>query len=297
MCQSTDCSHKKNAFDDMESDLDAGISSNPISATDMVDHSLQYAELTSKSTTQQRVEVKCADCRGSGRWVSYSGYTRGKCFKCDGKGFQLRAPGYEINKAKRVLVKARKEEELNANIARYWAVNPEIYSWLNRGLQRGNDFCTSLINAVNKFGELTPGQYAAVKRGIEKDSERRASAPAALLFPKIEQLVRVENMKLHLGVCKATMFQSGVVAIVSPTFGAGFYGTIQIGGEFRRARACTDEIVKVLQDVEARGLAAVKEIGIATGRCCVCSRMLTDPESIEQGIGPICADKAGAIFG
>lgn len=28
-----------------------------------------------------------------------------------------------------------------------------------------------------------------------------------------------------------------------------------------------------------------------TGRCCACNRMLTDPESIELGIGPFCRDK------
>jgi hypothetical protein len=29
------------------------------------------------------------------------------------------------------------------------------------------------------------------------------------------------------------------------------------------------------------------------GRCCVCARPLTTPESIESGIGPVCAEKAG----
>lgn len=29
------------------------------------------------------------------------------------------------------------------------------------------------------------------------------------------------------------------------------------------------------------------------GRCAVCNRELTDEESIERGIGPVCADRMG----
>jgi hypothetical protein len=34
-----------------------------------------------------------------------------------------------------------------------------------------------------------------------------------------------------------------------------------------------------------------KEYGAITGRCCVCGRMLTDPNSIAAKIGPVCAKK------
>lgn len=33
------------------------------------------------------------------------------------------------------------------------------------------------------------------------------------------------------------------------------------------------------------------EAGVKTGRCCVCARLLTDPESVANGIGPICQNK------
>jgi hypothetical protein len=29
------------------------------------------------------------------------------------------------------------------------------------------------------------------------------------------------------------------------------------------------------------------------GRCAVCMRELSDPESIERGIGPVCAERMG----
>jgi hypothetical protein len=34
-----------------------------------------------------------------------------------------------------------------------------------------------------------------------------------------------------------------------------------------------------------------REFGRTTGICCVCARLLTDPKSIEAGIGPVCSGK------
>lgn len=34
-----------------------------------------------------------------------------------------------------------------------------------------------------------------------------------------------------------------------------------------------------------------KAWGVETGVCCVCSAMLTDPKSVEAGIGPVCAGR------
>jgi len=36
-------------------------------------------------------------------------------------------------------------------------------------------------------------------------------------------------------------------------------------------------------------LADAKAWGVETGICCVCSAFLTDPKSVEAGIGPVCA--------
>ena len=30
------------------------------------------------------------------------------------------------------------------------------------------------------------------------------------------------------------------------------------------------------------------------GRCSACGRLLTDPESIQRGLGPVCAERVGA---
>jgi hypothetical protein len=51
------------------------------------------------------------------------------------------------------------------------------------------------------------------------------------------------------------------------------------------------DLLQQLLAIEADPEAAAVLHGKASGRCAVCSRDLTDPESIERGIGPICAGK------
>lgn len=43
--------------------------------------------------------------------------------------------------------------------------------------------------------------------------------------------------------------------------------------------------------VERLSLEEVGRLGIATGQCLVCGRRLDDPESVDRGIGPVCAEK------
>lgn len=155
------------------------------------------------------------------------------------------------------------------------------------------EICADLAAKLERFGTFaSERQYEFACKLVQWSLPRapRAVAPA-LAFPNVERLVREKNLSLHLGECKVVLFSSGVLGIVSPLFGAGTYGVIEQGGNFRRFASCTDAMVELLKAVETRGIEAVKEIGKATGRCCVCSRMLTDEVSIQAGIGPICASK------
>jgi hypothetical protein len=73
----------------------------------------------------------------------------------------------------------------------------------------------------------------------------------------------------------------------------GVYLGKVLGGVFARSRECSDEIqakvLEVAKDPKAAAIAYGKEFGV----CSVCGRELSDPESVERGIGPICADRFG----
>ena len=53
------------------------------------------------------------------------------------------------------------------------------------------------------------------------------------------------------------------------------------------------DLIKRVQSVAADPYAAAKLYGQNTGTCSCCARELTNPLSIELGIGPICRDKFG----
>ena len=48
-----------------------------------------------------------------------------------------------------------------------------------------------------------------------------------------------------------------------------------------------------LKEEQRMTLEQAKAFGMATGLCCVCGRFLTDQESVEKGIGPVCIKKMG----
>lgn len=49
--------------------------------------------------------------------------------------------------------------------------------------------------------------------------------------------------------------------------------------------------IKNLSEATVMDLEQAKEFGALYGTCCVCSRTLTNEESIEAGIGPVCAGR------
>lgn len=116
---------------------------------------------------------------------------------------------------------------------------------------------------------------------------------ANLSFPNLIALCSSKNIRLHLGPCKVIKTQAGRWCLVSPIFGAGYYGGFRDDGTFRPTQHCKPEFIELLQKVEDNGLAAVAEIGLATGHCCICGRVLTNEDSIRGGIGPICGEKVG----
>ena len=62
-------------------------------------------------------------------------------------------------------------------------------------------------------------------------------------------------------------------------------------GKCARAGVEVSALIELLAELNANPLEAAKKYGKLAGRCCSCGRDLTDPVSIEQGIGPTCMMK------
>lgn len=60
-----------------------------------------------------------------------------------------------------------------------------------------------------------------------------------------------------------------------------------VGGGFEYERGA----ISRLRPADKMTLAQAKAWGMATGVCCVCGAFLTDQNSVDEGIGPVCAKK------
>ena len=66
-----------------------------------------------------------------------------------------------------------------------------------------------------------------------------------------------------------------------------------LNGRLLATRECGEERQAAIVRAAADPLAAAIAYGKEFGQCAVCGRELSDPVSIERGIGPICADNLG----
>ena len=68
-----------------------------------------------------------------------------------------------------------------------------------------------------------------------------------------------------------------------------------LGGYYLPYNSPSAETIKLIQEVCKSPLESAIAYGRRTGNCAVCSRDLTRHDSIDRGIGPICAEKLGII--
>lgn len=70
------------------------------------------------------------------------------------------------------------------------------------------------------------------------------------------------------------------------------YAKILVTEEFGRAHwDYAPGVVRKLADADRLTLETARKMGHAYGVCMVCGRTLTDPSSVDAGIGPICSGK------
>lgn len=254
---------------------------------------------------------QCPKCRGTGKFISYAGRVLGDCYVCKGKGNKQFKTSPEARANSRKSAATRKQTTRQA----FLDANPGLYEYLQRKNLAGNNFAGSLIEAISTFGSLTDRQLTAVQNMQAKDKaseEQREVRKAAReeAAPQIDisrvataietaQQSGLQKINLRLAAyqfapAKATSANPGAIYVTTkPKGGEKVYLGKIMNGKFMGSFACTsdqqDEIIKVASDPKAAAVAYGKEFG----QCSCCGRVLSDPVSVANGIGPICADKFG----
>lgn len=301
--------------DDFNDDLDALFSSATRGAP-------KPARVVPTSYVKPEVmfEEGCPKCRGTGRFISYSGRQLGECFACKGAGKKV----FKTSTESRAKARAKSAQKIGDAIVAFREREPEVFAWLNDESQKAKpfEFAIKMIEALGKYGDLTDAQLDACKRGVErakswkaeretKAVERVANAPTVDVTV-IEEAFKVARERAarpgQAGTfTKPLMLKAGDVSlsffpgsIGSKWEGMLFAKTVddkKLGhikdGKFIARFECTPVEQDAVLACASQPKEALLAYAKAWKRCGICSRLLLNDESIARGIGPICASKFG----
>jgi len=257
---------------------------------------------------------KCSKCRGTGRFISYSGRVLGPCFACKGKGEKSFATAPTVRAAARERAAAKPANRWDAFVAQY----PAEAAVLTKGIAqtygdgRWNATCSDIKGKVEKYGDLHEGTMAMLGRAVARDAERAAGRVARVeAAPSVDvskltaafaarsaagaKVAKLRFVGVTLSLKDAsTIYVKSTDRKVEGNFGFTneYLGKI-VDGRFIATRACQPADIAALQVAAADPLAAAIAYGRVTSSCSCCGLTLTNKLSIELGIGPICRDKWG----
>ena len=296
------------SFDDLDDFDNVKVKHEPASVEESIEH---WEERGSQSAQGAIYEEKCEACHGRGRFISWAGRDVGPCFKCDGTGvrkFKTSPEQREKNRQRRADKKQAKMEALAKKHAEFVETYPAEVEFIdrmakweyNKGIEDG--FYTSMASNLTRYGSLTEKMLAAVQRGMEKAAERdRKHAERFKDCPMVPAIIEafdsaaehLKYPKLRFG--EITLSRAGDNSrnpgMVYVKRGEDYMGKIDRDGRFRPVRNAPDEVLQLVADLGDDPLSKAQAYGIETGVCCCCARELTNPESVELGIGPICRSR------
>ena len=170
--------------------------------------------------------------------------------------------------------------------------------------------CRDIAQKLARFGSFASDKQREFAEKLVLWSQPKVelwsvSDAVAVLTPKVNP-DEIATPKLHTVLQKHATFHVGDFKITRRNQDQlcwivfrdrGAVGKIDNGmtslwfHKARNAGADIDVLRALIHELEANPLVAAVKYGRLSGRCCSCGRDLTDPSSIEAGIGPICATK------
>jgi hypothetical protein len=196
----------------------------------------------------------CGKCKGKGKFYSYTGRAVGNCFACNGTGLDRMA-----------CIEVKEGDCTKCGGSGEWRPGRPCFACNSTGKVAGSQNVDISVEAI------ATAFAAATQHGI--------AAP-----------------KLRLGTFLFSLAPNtgrNAGAIYVKTAASREYLGKVIGGKFSPTLAC-DAVTKAeVVAVAADPANAAKAYGQRTNKCSCCGRTLTNGDSVDLGIGPICAEKFG----
>jgi hypothetical protein len=254
----------------------------------------------------------CQSCRGTGRFISYSGRALGPCYKCKGNGHKTFATSPEV--------RAQARQRTAVAKASVVADHQAELTWLNATLARRDrlpeGYATMLEGAQTRLlggHELSDGQMAVIVKGmarsaqwaaerVQKQADKGATLDVTAIRNALQNRKKVMIAEFTFSLAPNHGNNPGAIYVKDRGTYVGKIArdasTFLPGRDFDQSRlpalaevmANPAEAVKA--DAARRAELLLKDPGM-TIPCGCCGLTLSNPESIARGIGPICAGKWG----
>jgi hypothetical protein len=157
----------------------------------------------------------------------------------------------------------------------------------------GNTFACDLVSKKKLSDkQIAWVHYLATENLQESLNKEKIEGEFLSLVEKMYSAVKgkVRNLKLRLpGVTLSTVSRGHNVGCVYIIENDTYAGKITNRG-ILQARV-SEDTRNILLDANDNLLQLAKIYGHETGNCSVCGRTLSDPLSVQMGIGPICAER------
>lgn len=244
----------------------------------------------------------CGQCAGTGLYAGVRVHQEKKqCFACRGKGYFKTDPR-KLEKARQQRAK-KKADAVAAAQEQNQATS--IYAQVF-AMSTWNNLASSLVEQHNTGRVWSDKQIATIEGMVQRMEERRAQraaeaaavdlAPIITMFSHAVEngykrpIYRAEGLKISLA--PSTSANAG--ALYVKTLDGEYIGKV-LDGRFMSTSAATDEHKQALNVIAENPRDAAIRYGRQTGSCACCGRVLSNKQSIELGIGPICQKTWGLV--
>lgn len=202
----------------------------------------------------------------------------------------------------------KKVDRSEENLKVFSMKRPAIWRWIEVASPEF-DFAESLRRYIAKHGDLTTPQIEAAKKCIVR-AEERAKRDAERHQEALAKASGIEDNKVKVALLKAKwsgsrrakflgMFEGICVEFATAPSDGTNAGAVYVKCDSQYVGKIVNGAFYAMGDVPVEWLAAIKacsddpegsaiRYGKETGICSCCSRKLTNPLSVELGIGPVC---------
>lgn len=244
----------------------------------------------------------CGQCGGTGLYAGVRVHQeKSNCFACSGKGYFKTDPR-KLEKAR--LQRAKKKRD-SIESAQALNIATPIYESVV-SMASWNELSASLLEQHNQGKAWSEKQVLATQGMVARMEERRALRAAEAQTVDLSSIVNLFVTAKSNGYKRPVYRAEGLKISLAPessaNAGALYVKTAQdeyIGkvsdGKFYGTNAASEEHKRAIALIAINPRDAAIRYGRQTGSCACCGRALSNKESVEIGIGPICRSRWGLM--